>query len=303
MKKIIVFVVFILTFFIINAQSLLVGSYNVRNKNDYDAKRDNGWNIRAEKICELINFEQPDVFGTQEVLNNQLNDMLQLLDRYSYIGVGRDDGKTLGEYAAIFYNKERIELLEDGNFWLAEETDKPKKGWDAACIRICTWGKFRDKQTKKIFFFFNLHMDHVGVAARKESAKLVVAKIKQIAQGATSILTGDFNVDQNNEIYETFTKSGILKDSYQIAKYKMIPNGTFNSFNPLIRTNSRIDHIFVTNDFTVDNYAVMTNMYWISKNKKENIKGHDAPNEISFKEGIIRTPSDHYPIFARIRWK
>lgn len=303
MKKIIVFVVFILTFFIINAQSLLVGSYNVRNKNDYDAKRDNGWNIRAEKICELINFEQPDVFGTQEVLNNQLNDMLQLLDRYSYIGVGRDDGKTLGEYAAIFYNKERIELLEDGNFWLAEETDKPKKGWDAACIRICTWGKFRDKQTKKIFFFFNLHMDHVGVVARKESAKLVVAKIKQIAQGATSILTGDFNVDQNNEIYETFTKSGILKDSYQIAKYKMIPNGTFNSFNPLIRTNSRIDHIFVTNDFTVDNYAVMTNMYWISKNKKENIKGHDAPNEISFKEGIIRTPSDHYPIFARIRWK
>lgn len=303
MKKIIVFVVFILTFFIINAQSLLVGSYNVRNKNDYDAKQDNGWNIRAEKICELINFEQPDVFGTQEVLNNQLNDMLQLLDRYSYIGVGRDDGKTLGEYAAIFFNKERIELLEDGNFWLAEETDKPKKGWDAACIRICTWGKFRDKQTKKIFFFFNLHMDHVGVVARKESAKLVVAKIKQIAQGATSILTGDFNVDQNNEIYETFTKSGILKDSYQIAKYKMIPNGTFNSFNPLIRTNSRIDHIFVTNDFTVDNYAVMTNMYWISKNKKENIKGHDAPNEISFKEGIIRTPSDHYPIFARLRWK
>ncbi len=303
MKKNIVFVVFILTFFIINAQSLLVGSYNVRNKNDYDAKQDNGWNIRAEKICELINFEQPDVFGTQEVLNNQLNDMLQLLDRYSYIGVGRDDGKTLGEYAAIFYNKERIELLEDGNFWLAEETDKPKKGWDAACIRICTWGKFRDNQTKKIFFFFNLHMDHVGVVARKESAKLVVAKIKQIAQGTTSILTGDFNVDQNNEIYETFTKSGILKDSYQIAKYKMIPNGTFNSFNPLIRTNSRIDHIFVTNDFTVDNYAVMTNMYWISKNKKENIKGHDAPNEISFKEGIIRTPSDHYPIFARIRWK
>lgn len=303
MKKLITYTIFILVAFCINAQELFVGSYNIRNKNDWDKKQNNDWNIRVEKICELINFECPDIFGTQEVLNIQLNDMLELLERYSYIGVGRDDGKEQGEYAAIFYNKEKIELLENGNFWLAEQTNKPQKGWDAACIRICTWGKFRNKLSKKEFFFFNLHMDHVGVIARKESAKLVINKIKEIAKGKTTILTGDFNVDQNNEIYGIFTNSGILQDSYQVAKYKMEPNGTFNSFDPLLKSNSRIDHIFVTKDFIVDNYAIMTNMYWLSKKKKENIKGHDAPNEISFKEGIIRTPSDHYPIFARLRWK
>lgn len=303
MKRIIIYTTFILIAFCLNAQGLFVGSYNIRNKNDWDKKQNNDWLIRVEKICELINFESPDIFGTQEVLNIQLNDMLKLLDRYAYIGVGRDDGKEQGEYAAIFYNKERIELLENGDFWLAEQTDSPQKGWDAACIRICTWGKFRDRQTRKEFYFFNLHMDHVGVVARRESAKLVVEKIRQIAKTTSSILTGDFNVDQNNEIYTTFTQSGILKDSYQVAKYKMIPNGTFNSFNPLLKTNSRIDHIFVTKDFSVDNYAVMTNMYWLNKNEKKKIKGHDAPDEISFKEGIIRTPSDHYPIFARLRWK
>ena len=302
MKKLITYTIFILVAFCINAQELFVGSYNIRNKNDWDKKQNNDWNIRVEKICELINFECPDIFGTQEVLNIQLNDMLELLERYSYIGVGRDDGKEQGEYAAIFYNKEKIELLENGNFWLAEQTNKPQKGWDAACVRICTWGKFRNKLSKKEFFFFNLHMDHVGVIARKESAKLVINKIKEIAKGKTTILTGDFNVDQNNEIYGIFTNSGILQDSYQVAKYKMEPNGTFNSFDPLLKSNSRIDHIFVTKDFIVDNYAIMTNMYWLSKKKKENIKGHDAPNEISFKEGIIRTPSDHYPIFARLRW-
>ncbi len=303
MKKTTILFVFTLVCLTITAQDLLVGSYNIRNKNEYDVKQNNDWNIRVEKICELINFERPAVFGTQEALNSQLKDMLELLDRYSYIGVGRDDGKEKGEYSAIFYDKNQIELLDKGDFWLAEQTDQPQKGWDAACIRICTWGKFRDKKSRQEFFFFNLHMDHVGVVARKESAKLVVEKIKEIAKSKTAILTGDFNVDQNNEIYSVFTQSSILQDSYKIARYKMIPNGTFNSFNPLLKTNSRIDHIFVTNDLIVENYAVMTNMYWLSKNKKENLKGHDAPDEISFKEGVIRTPSDHYPIFARIRWK
>lgn len=79
--------------------------------------------------------------------------MLKLLDRYAYIGVGRDDGKEQGEYAAIFYNKERIELLENGDFWLAEQTDSPQKGWDAACIRICTWGKLISS------FFSNVHIE------------------------------------------------------------------------------------------------------------------------------------------------
>jgi UDP-N-acetylmuramate-alanine ligase len=90
-------------------------------------------------ICDQLNFEHPDIFGTQEVLVAQLHDLLHGLDGYGSIGVGRDDGKEAGEYSAIFYNKKRIAACSDqGDFWLSPTPDKPSLGWDAACIRICT---------------------------------------------------------------------------------------------------------------------------------------------------------------------
>lgn len=92
-------------------------------------------------------------------------------------------------------------MLRHGNFWLNETPDVPKLGWDAACIRICSWGQFRQKATGFEFYYFNLHMDHVGVVARREAAKLVVKKIGEIAKDAPVVLTGDFNVDQTDEIY------------------------------------------------------------------------------------------------------
>ena len=156
------------------AQSLFVGTYNIRNHNSGDDAAGNVWNVRCKVICDQINFEDPDIFGTQEVLHAQLGDLTAALDGYDYIGVGRDDGKQAGEYSAIFYKKDRIKLLRKGNFWLNETPDTPKLGWDAACIRICTWGEFRQKDTKFKFYYFNLHMDHVGVTARREGAKLVV---------------------------------------------------------------------------------------------------------------------------------
>ena len=127
------------------AQPLYVGSYNIRYQNNDDARAGNGWQQRCPVVCGQIAFEHPDIFGTQEVLHGQLHDMLALLTDYDYIGVGRDDGQTKGEYAAIFYDKNKLRLLDHGNFWLSETPEKPALGWDAACIRICTWGKFRDR--------------------------------------------------------------------------------------------------------------------------------------------------------------
>lgn len=106
-------------------------------------------------MCRLIEFHGFDIFGSQEVLDGQLHDMLAQLPDYDYIGVGRDDGKTQGEYAPVFYKKERFRLLDEGHFWLSEITDRPNKGWDAALPRICTWGHFLDLQTKRRFWFFN----------------------------------------------------------------------------------------------------------------------------------------------------
>ncbi len=273
----------------LSAQQLTVGSYNIRNKNVPDSIRGDGWNHRCKVLCDQIHWENPDIFGTQEVLHVQLMDMARELDDYRWIGVGRDDGKQAGEYAAIFYNPRRVELLDSGHFWLNETPDRPVLGWDAACVRICTWGHFRDVQTKKEFYFLNLHMDHVGVKARKESARLVMQRITEMTLGGQklAVLTGDFNVPQTNELYNIFTESGVLKDCYAAAARRFAENGTYNGFDYHFHTSDRIDHIFVTPNTTVDAFAVLTDGRW-----QEDMNGRMSRRNIS----------DHYPIFARIRF-
>ena len=287
----------------VDAQKLFVGTYNIRNNDNDDAIEGNGWNNRVGVICGQVNFEDPDIFGTQEVLHGQMLDLKAGLDGYDYIGVGRDDGKEAGEYECIWYKTDRIELMDKGHFWLSETPDKPGLGWDAACVRICTWGKFRQKDTGFTFYFFNLHMDHVGIVARREAAKLAVKKISAIAGKAPAILTGDFNVDQKDEIYRTFVDSGILKDSYVAAKQKFAENGTYNSYDPNLKTDSRIDHIFVSPLFSVDHYAIMTNGYWTEKADGKTTKGKNAPQEIDLKQYQQRTASDHYPVWAKINFQ
>ena len=284
---------------------MLVGSYNIRLKVSSDSVNGNVWGKRCQVMCDQLNFMSPDIFGTQEVLHVQLLDMLDRLDGYDYIGVGRDDGNTGGEYAAIFYKTDRLRLLDYGNFWLNETPDRPGLGWDAACIRICTWGKFASQTATddEAFYFFNLHMDHVGVVARREAAKLIVSKVREIAQGAPVIVTGDFNVDQNDEIYSIFTQSALLKDSYLASRIRFAENGTFNTFDTDLYTDSRIDHIFVSPSINVDAYGILTNSYWTPDNdSSELMKGHDAPQEIDFSRYVRRQPSDHYPVFVRINF-
>ena len=266
----------------LSAQRLYVGTYNIRYNNPNDEKEGNAWTQRCSYLCDFINFEQPEIFGTQEVLVDQLHDLIKGLDGYDYIGVGRDDGKEKGEYAAIFYKKEQLRLLESGNFWLSTTPEKASLGWDAACIRICTWGKFQDISTGMQFLFFNTHMDHVGVIARRESAQLILNQIKQLAKGVPTILTGDFNVDETDEVYQIFSHSGVLRDCYTNALQRMAPTGTWNDFMQDSRSKARIDYIFVTSDFNIPHYAIFTNSYWIGKSR--------------------RNISDHYPVMVKLTY-
>ena len=316
MKKFFLIILLIAVSLPITAQQLLVGSYNIRYKNANDSLQGNVWSKRCQVICDQVNFMAPDIFGAQEVLYGQLQDMKKALDGYDYIGIGRDDGKRAGEHEAIFYKKDKIRLLDHGDFWLSETPEKPGLGWDAVCIRICTWGKFSvirpddgrrrglfgygPKPKETTFYYFNLHMDHVGVVARREAAKLVVARIREIAQGAPVILTGDFNVDQTNEIYTIFTQSGLLKDSFDAARIRFAENGTFNAFKTDYYTTSRIDHVFVSPELKVESYGVLTNSYWTPDDTDESLKSPDAPQEISFDNYIRRNPSDHYPVFVKV---
>ncbi len=265
-----------------HAQQLTVATYNIRYENKGDADHGNGWERRGPVIAALMRFHDFDMVGTQEGKIGQLRDLEQQLPGYGRIGAGRDDGKEGGEHAAIFYKKDRFKLIRQGNFWLAQETDKPVKGWDAALPRICTWGEFEDRVSGKRLLFYNMHFDHIGVMARSESAKLILRKMKELGGEKPVILTGDFNVDQHNESYHLLNGSQVLRDAYDLAEVPYAMTGTFNRFSADVHTDKRIDHIFVSPHFTVTRYGILTDTYR---------DGEKA-----------RVPSDHFPVVVKMRY-
>lgn len=295
MKKLFTLTLLAVASFSLWAQPLNVASYNIRMHSKVDYKNGDGWTSRRDIMCDLVAFSAFDIFGAQEVCHDQLEDMLSRLPDYGYIGVARDDGKTKGEYSPVFYRKERFEVLESGTFWLSETPNEVSFGWDAACRRVCSYGYFKDKLTKKKFWFFNTHMDHKGKVARVEGAKLVIAKIKELCgKDARVILTGDFNVAQNSPAYNTFAESGLLKDAYLLAPVKYAPAGTFNNFKVGTHSDKRIDHIFVAG-CDVQRYGILTYHYWSNQNGSES-ELRDAPKEISAEHRGVHLPSDHYPV-------
>jgi endonuclease/exonuclease/phosphatase family metal-dependent hydrolase len=260
------------------AQQLTVASYNLR----YDNPKDTGnlWIDRAPVVSNLIRFHDFDIFGTQEGLKNQLDDISNALTQYSRYGVGRDDGKTKGEHSAIFYKKDEFSLLNKGDFWLSQTPGKPSLGWDATCCnRICSWVYVQHKKTGKKFYFFNAHFDHQGMQARRESAKLILQKVKEIAGTQPVIFTGDLNGSHDSEWYQTLANSNTLQDSYKAVKYPYANNASFNGFGSSKKSNDIIDHIFISDRFAVKKWGLLTDTYY------------------------GKYPSDHFPVLAELLLK
>lgn len=278
-----------------------VGTYNIRQLNGGDDKAGNGWERREPVMAKLIRFHGFDIFGTQEGFKSQLEQLKADLPGYDYIGIGRDDGKEAGEHSAIFYRTDMFDLVKHGDFWLSEHPDRPGLGWDAVCVRICTWGRFRHKATGKEFLFFNLHMDHVGTKARTESAKLIKQKIDEFGPELPVFLTGDFNVDQRSESYATITEGGVLTDAFERAALVYAPNGTFNHYRTDGFTDQRIDHIFASPSVEVEKYGVLTDTYRTSLSGATEIDtSGNAPDEVGIVNAVPRTPSDHFPVLTTV---
>ena len=282
---------------------IVVGSYNIRYDNPHDGV--NVWANRKEHVKALIQFHDFDIFGTQEAMFNQVNDIAQL-QHYAWYGKGRDDGKQAGEHCAIFYKKDRFKMLESGDFWLSETPDEPSIGWDSRVNkRICSWGRFRDLQAKNEFYFFSVHFDNLGAVARCESAKLMVVKIKEIAKDKPVICVGDLNSTPETE--QIATLETLLNDAYKVTEIPPYgPERTSSGFGydparehrmdslfvaqarrkaeeggnnsaPNRPRSRRIDYIFVSKQVKVLNYGVITDFY-----------------------GQYSFPSDHFPIVSKV---
>ena len=249
--------VFIITTNTLYAQKMKCLTYNIRYDNPKDGE--NRWELRKEHLSKQILFYEPEVFGVQEALNHQVQFLEKSCVAYDYVGVGRDDGKAQGEYAAIFYKKDQFNLLKSGHFWLSETPNVPSKAWDAALPRICTYVLLEYKNSSKQIWVFNTHFDHRGVQARVHSAHLITKQIQNLNQNnAPVILMGDFNLLPDSEPVKVITNR--LKDSFEIVKQvKFGPIGTFNSFQIDYPLDKRIDYIFVSGDnVIVEKYAVLS---------------------------------------------
>ena len=244
--------IFIAVIFVVSActskadTNLRYISYNIRYSRANDG--DNSWMNRRNGTINMINAENPDIFGVQEAYIEQVKFMEDSLPDYAHVGVGRDDGKEGGEHMAVFYKKARFTLVDNGDFWLSETPNEPSRGWDAACYRIVTWAKLKDSSSGKQFYVFNTHLDHIGKVAREQSILLLCNRIRQITNTtkAPVFLSGDFNSTIDNPIFEP------LKDFMKESRNNPVmtdEKATYNGFD--IASNNtpdhKIDYIFYRN--------------------------------------------------------
>lgn len=247
-----------------NKNAFRVMTFNIR----YNEPRDgvNAWPNRKTKVSDVIRFHKADLIGVQEAQYNQLQDLEKLLPDFAWCGVGRD-GENNGEFSAILYRKSRFKLLETKTFWLSETPDKiGAKGWDANFPRIVTWAKFKDHQSKKTFYLFNTHFDHIGAKARTQSSKLMLVQIPKIAQKSQFVVTGDFNATEDTNVYRILTgqeEAGVFKllDARYISQNGHFGGvSTWNAFKEL-EPNRKIDYVFVRLGIRVLEHGVLSDRW------------------------------------------
>ncbi len=277
MKYILIFVT-VLTVYCSNAQSLKLMTYNIRL--DVAVDGENDWTHRKDFFASQIQFYEPDIFGVQEAKPNQVIDISTLLSQYGNIGIGRE-GVGQGESSNIYFKKDRFKVLESNTFWLSETPDTISKGWDAAFNRVCTYGLFKDLKTKKTFWVFNTHLDHLGELARTNGILLILSKMAALnTKNYTVFFMGDFNSEPKEDRIIALNK--VMNDCRKISKEKPYgPSGTFNGFKHNEPVTLLIDYIFISKNstFKVRKFAVLSD----SKD--------------------LRYPSDHLPVYVEVSYE
>ena len=254
--------------------SLNVMSYNIRC-GSCDKETQNTWEKRKYFVAHLIKTHNPDVIGLQEAELFQIEDLVEMLDNYSWMGVGRDDGKDKGETTAILFRTARFTLQGQQTLWLSPTPQQPSRGWDAAYQRTLSIAKLLDARTKKSIFVFNTHLDNEGETARQEGAKILLSEVAKIDALSPVIVTGDFNFTATAKGYEIITQT--LADAEKISTTPAVGGGkTFNGFGEDKTPDNKIDFVFVRKTMKVQSHQVDTTTY----------------NNLY--------PSDHYPILVTI---
>jgi endonuclease/exonuclease/phosphatase family metal-dependent hydrolase len=252
---------------------LRVMSFNVRVPVDTDG--DKRWNVRRTAMVALIEQTHPDVFGTQELVQEQAQYLASQLPSYRWFGKGRRaDGSD--EHMGVFYDSRALTVVESGDFWLSETPEIPgSSSWNTDLPRMVTWALFERRSDKRRFYLFNTHFAHrdQDEAAREHSARVILSRIATLPADIPVVLTGDFNSDPDNGTYRTLT--AVLADARSQAIKRQGPEKTFQDFTtPPTR---RIDWIL---------FRALTPTQFSTLDQRPG--------------GVL--PSDHYPVLAEFAW-
>ncbi len=260
--------------------SLTVMSFNLRYGTADDG--DNSWPSRRGLVMEVIRDRGADIIGVQEALTFQLNEITLSNPRYGVIGVGRDDGKTKGEHAAILYDTGRFAVDGSGTFWLSDTPEVVASAtWGNSITRICTWARLIERDTGDAIYVFNTHLDHRSQPSREKSTQLIAQRIGDRTHRDPYVLMGDFNSGESNPAVTYLTRRSLsARERPYVEAYRAIhPDetnaGTFGAFTG-DTSGEMIDHILVPSSITVQDADI------------------DRTND----DG--RYPSDHFPIWARL---
>lgn len=265
---------------------LSVISFNIKVKGGIsELINPNSWSRRKSATPAMIKDQCPDIFGVQEALSDQLTYVGGNLPNYSYVGVGREDGKEIneitnsedsGEIMAIFYNTSKIKLLEWGTYWLSETPDEPSISWEADFKRTMTWAKMQMKYSGKKFFYVNTHLDNHSGTAREEGLKLILDKIaEKNTDNLPVVLTGDFNVIPTDSVLGVLVDAEMSDARKTAAKTDNLP--TFNGLGDTNENPRVIDYIYYRGFSSCPEYETIVKQY-----------------------ANIQYISDHYPILARL---
>ena len=262
-------------------EPLNVLTFNIRYGTANDGE--NRWANRREFLMDVIRKEDSDVIGLQEALDGQIREIVAALPIYAVIGVGRDDGRTRGEYAAILFRRDRFHVSDSGTFWFSDTPEVvASRSWGNTITRICTWARLVDRDGRA-FWVFNVHLDHISQPSRERSTVLLAQRLAQRrTPDEPAIVTGDFNVGEDNPAIATLLQSKdgappLLLDTFRVRYPEEKVAGTFSGFVMDAIKGPKIDYVLV------------------------------PPGTEVLGAEIIRTsrdgryPSDHFPVSARVR--
>ena len=253
------------------SESLCIMSSNVRTWSPTDIAK-KSWFYRADLIVKNIESVKPDILCFQEVTSMHYGYLTECLKGYDNVIQYRDKS-PFSEGCPVFYSTSRFDLKDKGSFWLSETPEVMSKDWNSACYRICSYVILTDKQSKKDLVVFNTHLDHISDEARINGIAVVLDKIKQFG-GLPSIITGDFNAEEDSQTYKSATEN-FLDAKYQLEN--PMKGATYQGYGKeLDREN--IDYFMISKTgISVEDYKIVDTTY----------------------DGVY--PSDHFPIMMKFK--